>query len=359
MKTYLVGGAVRDFLLGKEASDLDYVVVNATSAEMLAAGYKQVGADFPVFLHPVTGSEYALARVERKVGPGYHGFAVIANGNVSIEEDLMRRDLTINAMAIEVDPDTNEMIGALIDPYGGVGDLGRQQLRHTSEAFSEDPLRVLRVARFAAKLPGFTIAHQTKWLCTEMIERGDLKNLTQERVWLETYKALDSKEPARYFDELWNFGVAFNVPGLEFLAYTSSAYTAAVLAKTALLPEELRKDITLAYLLVGANLVATPAEATLKGLPANVSRAATLLRMNWHDFQPEPMYERLLKSGAFRGHWEFIDSVLVLLDPITVGRNRLALTRAEAITASSFPDLEGKALGEAIKRGRLKALEHA
>lgn len=369
MKTYLVGGAVRDHILGQDAHDRDYVVVGATPADMLAAGYKQVGADFPVFLHPVTGAEYALARVERKVGSGYRGFAVVADG-VTLEEDLLRRDLTINAMAIEVNPETDELVGELVDPYGGMVDLEEQVLRHTSEAFAEDPLRVLRVARFAAKLPEFTIAPATKRLCIEMIEQGELKNLTQERVWLETYKALGSEAPARYFDELKGFNVAFNVPGLEFLAYTSARYTSAVLAKTASLPDELRKDITLAYLLVGAaglaaadgsldvSFVGAPAEAIFKGLPANVKRATTLLRMDWHDFRPAELYDRLVKSGALRGQWDFISSVLVMLDPVTVGRNSLALSRAEAVTAASFPTLEGKELGDAIKRGRIAAVAH-
>lgn len=351
MKTYLVGGAVRDFLLGNEANDRDYVVVNATPVEMLAAGYKQVGADFPVFLHPVTGSEYALARVERKVGPGYHGFSVIADGTVTLEDDLRRRDLTINSMAIEVDPNTDKPIGELIDPYDGMGDLGCKIIRHTSEAFAEDPLRVLRVARFAAKLPEFTVAHQTKQLCSEMIERGDLKNLTQERVWLETYKAMDSKEPIRYFDELTSFCSASNIPGLDFLAYTSSAYISSVLVKTALLTEELRKDIVLAHLLVVAST-----EASFKGLSANVGRAVTLLRMDWYDFRPSYAYDRLVKSGALRGQWPFISATLSMLDQAVVERNEHALTLASAITASNFPGLEGKELGEAIKHGRIAAI---
>jgi tRNA nucleotidyltransferase/poly(A) polymerase len=350
MKTYLVGGAVRDFILGKVAHDLDYVVVDATPADMLAAGYKQVGADFPVFLHPATGAEYALARVERKVGQGYHGFSVIADGTVSLEEDLKRRDLTINAMAIEVDPETNLMIGELVDPYGGIGDLGRQMIRHTSEAFAEDPLRVLRVARFAAKLPKFTIAPATRQLCAEMIAQGELKNLTQERVWLETYKAFDADAPIKYFEALQAFGAAEGVPGLSFLAYNSSASIKNVLDTYD------SKDIALAHLLVGPGVV--PDVVTLRGLPANVNRAAGLLHMNWLDFEPEKLYDRLLKSGALRGQWGFISSVLALHDPAAVEKTQLALTLAEAITSASFPTLEGKELGEAIKRARIAAVSY-
>lgn len=355
MKTYLVGGAVRDFILGNEAHDRDYVVVGATPADMLAAGYKQVGADFPVFLHPVTGDEYALARVERKAGPGYRGFTVIADGTVTLEDDLRRRDLTINAMALEVDSKNPSLvIGELIDPYGGIGDLGRQQLRHTSDAFAEDPLRVLRVARFAAKLPTFVIAPTTRRLCVEMLARGELKNLTQERVWLETYKALGSAAPARYFDLLTQFGAAFAVPGLDFLS--RAPLVDHVMSATRGLPQG--ADIALAYLLVGQNLAAVPDEKVLKGLSATVIQAVKLLRMDWHNFDPHHMYERLQKSGALRGQWEFISLVLVLIDAHAVRRNELALRRVEAIVAANFPTLEGKELGEAIKRARVKAIAH-
>ncbi len=197
METYLVGGAVRDRLLGREPSERDWVVVGATPEELEAAGYKRVGKDFPVFLHPDTGDEHALARRERKAGHGYHGFAVDAGPEVSLEADLGRRDLTINAMAQADD-------GTLIDPYGGRDDLAARRLRHVSPAFVEDPLRVLRVARFAARFAplGFTVATETRTLMAQIAASDELEWLAPERIWQETQRALGEPEPKRFFDEL-------------------------------------------------------------------------------------------------------------------------------------------------------------
>jgi len=197
MKVYLVGGAVRDELLGREVNERDWVVVGARPEELLEAGYRQVGRDFPVFLHPETGEEYALARTERKSGRGHHGFVVHADPEVTLEQDLRRRDLTINAMA------RNDN-GDLIDPCGGRDDLERRLLRHVSPAFEEDPLRVLRVARFAAQLAAFEfrVADDTLALMRRMSAGGELETLAGERVWQETQKALAATAPARYFDIL-------------------------------------------------------------------------------------------------------------------------------------------------------------
>ncbi|MBO1926423.1 multifunctional CCA addition/repair protein [Thiomicrorhabdus sp. 6S2-11] len=201
MQIYLVGGAVRDALLDIAVYDRDWVVVGATPQQMLDGGYQQVGKDFPVFLHPDSKDEYALARTERKQGSGYHGFEVFAEPSVTLEDDLIRRDLTINAMAQAED-------GTIIDPYGGQQDLQNRVLRHVSDAFSEDPLRVLRVARFAAKLApfGFTLAQETKILMTQMVASGELAELTPERVWQEVVKVLNSVEPSRFFEVLDEVG---------------------------------------------------------------------------------------------------------------------------------------------------------
>ena len=200
MKVYLVGGAERDMILGIPVHDKDYAVEGATQEDMLAAGYTQVGNDFPVFLHPMTGCEYALTRVERKDGVGYQGFS-FSTENVSIVDDLRRRDLTINSMAI----DSNDV---LVDPYGGALDIKNKVLRHTSEAFREDPLRVLRVARFAAKFgPEWTIHPSTASLMHSIIVDGELRTLTKERVWLETEKALSTKYPSIYFRILRGTGL--------------------------------------------------------------------------------------------------------------------------------------------------------
>jgi tRNA nucleotidyltransferase (CCA-adding enzyme) len=201
MKVYLVGGAVRDRLLGRPVGERDYVVVGATAAELLAQGYTQVGRDFPVFLHPQTKEEHALARTERKTAPGYHGFAVHADSDVTLEEDLLRRDLTINALAEDAD-------GTLIDPHGGLADLQARVLRHVSPAFAEDPVRILRLARFAARFAdlGFRVAPETLDLMRGMVVAGEVDALVPERVWVELVKALGEATPSRFFETLRDCG---------------------------------------------------------------------------------------------------------------------------------------------------------
>nr|WP_314741658.1 multifunctional CCA addition/repair protein [uncultured Haemophilus sp.] len=198
MKTYLVGGAVRDALLNIPVKDRDFLVVGSTPEELLALGYQQVGADFPVFLHPETKEEYALARQERKSGQGYNGFICDFSPEVTLEQDLIRRDLTINAIA--QDPTSGE----IFDPFCGLADLEQRILRHVSPAFEEDPLRVLRVARFAARFYalGFRIADETVKLMQKMTACGELNHLTAERVWLETQKAFETPSPHIYFEVL-------------------------------------------------------------------------------------------------------------------------------------------------------------
>jgi len=198
MKTYLIGGAVRDKLLGLTIKDRDWVVVGSSSGEMIAKGFEPVGKDFPVFLHPKTHEEYALARTERKSAPGYKGFVVHAAPNVTLEEDLARRDLTINAIAQAED-------GSLIDPFNGQQDLKNKILRHVSPAFVEDPVRVLRIARFAARF-GFTIADETKILINTMVAAKELDYLVPERVWQELEKALATKQPSLFFIALREAG---------------------------------------------------------------------------------------------------------------------------------------------------------
>ena len=197
MEIYRVGGSVRDELLGLTVTEKDWAVVGASRERMLSRGFKPVGKHFPVFIHPDSGEEYALARTERKTGRGYHGFAFDAAPAVTIEQDLARRDLTINAMARAED-------GRLVDPYGGRGDLESRTLRHVSPAFAEDPVRILRTARFAAKLHdlGFAVAGETMALMREMVRDGEADALVAERVWQETEKALTTPHPSVFFDVL-------------------------------------------------------------------------------------------------------------------------------------------------------------
>ena len=207
MQTYLVGGAVRDALLGLPVKDRDWVVVGATPEQLLAQGYLPVGRDFPVFLHPQTREEYALARTERKTGPGYHGFVFHAAPDVSLQEDLARRDLTINAMAVaahSLNPDGT--LGAdqhnIIDPWGGQADLARRRFRHVTPAFREDPVRILRVARLAARFADFTVAPDTLVLMREMVQAGEADHLVPERVWQELATGLMEARPSRLLEVL-------------------------------------------------------------------------------------------------------------------------------------------------------------
>jgi len=213
MKTYLVGGAVRDRLLGRVVRERDWVVVGATPGDMAALGFRAVGKDFPVFLHPETREEYALARTERKTAPGYRGFVVHAEADVTLEQDLLRRDLTINAIA-------EDASGTLVDPHGGARDLRERILRHVSPAFAEDPVRILRLARFAARFAplGFRVAEETWELMRTMVASGEVDALVPERVWAELAKALVEPEPSAFFRVLRGCGALARLfPEIEHL----------------------------------------------------------------------------------------------------------------------------------------------
>jgi len=263
MKQYLVGGAVRDELLGLPVIDRDWVVVGSTPDEMLALGYKSVGKDFPVFLHPTSHEEYALARIERKTGPGYHGFTFDTTASVTLEEDLSRRDLTINAMA-------RRDSGELVDPYNGKQDLDNKILRHVSGAFVEDPVRILRVARFMARLihHGFTVAEETMALMREMARNGEANNLVAERVWQETQAALCAQTPTAFFNTLRECAALkiilpevdalFGVPQTEkwHPEIDSGIHTLMVLEQSTLLSQEI--DVRFAALCHDLGKATTP-----------------------------------------------------------------------------------------------------
>jgi tRNA nucleotidyltransferase (CCA-adding enzyme) len=211
MQAYVVGGAVRDELLGLPVQDHDWVVVGATPEDMIAQGFRPVGKDFPVFLHPETQEEYALARTERKTAPGYHGFVFHTSPDVKLEDDLIRRDLTINAMARAAN-------GAIVDPYGGQQDLQDRVFRHVSSAFAEDPVRILRLARFAARFPEFRVADTTNALMRRMVEEGEVDALVPERVWQELSRGLMEQKPSRMFEVLRDCGALARIlPELDAL----------------------------------------------------------------------------------------------------------------------------------------------
>ena len=264
MKVYAVGGAIRDTLMGWPVNDVDYVVVGASVDEMLAQGFRPVGKDFPVFLHPETQAEYALARTERKTGTGYKGFHFYADPTVSLEEDLQRRDLTINAMAQEVGPD-GKWFGPIIDPYNGQADLAAKVFRHVSDAFAEDPLRLLRIARFAARFPEFSVADETLFALKAIVQSDELSALSAERVWQELARGLVASKPMHMFQVLLNTGAA------QVLLPSNL---------TANLAEEVFREQLIAHFeLAGANLDERCA-ITLMDLPASSIRSwADAVRM--------------------------------------------------------------------------------
>ena len=256
MKIYAVGGAIRDTLMGLPIHDIDYVVVGSSVEEMIAQGFRPVGKDFPVFLHPETQAEYALARTERKTGKGYKGFMFYADPTVTLEQDLKRRDLTINAMAQEVDAD-GKWVGPILDPHNGQQDLAAKVFRHVSDAFAEDPLRLLRIARFAARFPEFTVAPETMAALQAIVHSNELSALSAERIWQELARGLTANKPMRMFQVLLDAGAA-----KVLLPSTLTSH----LAK-----EEYREQL-IAYL-HAANQLEDRCAVTLMHLPASEIRS--------------------------------------------------------------------------------------
>lgn len=369
MKTYLVGGAVRDRLLGIEPGERDWVVVGAEPEELLDAGYRQVGRDFPVYLHPETHEEHALARTERKSGRGHHGFAIDASPGVTLEQDLARRDLTINAMAQDAD-------GAIIDPHGGRRDLEARLLRHVSPAFAEDPLRVLRVARFAARFAhlDFRVADETLELMRAMAASGELETLVPERVWQETQRALESPEPVRYFEVLAACGAL--EPALPELAPLfaegmDAAGPAALRAATARSDEPAIRLAALTHPL-------DPDDALLKlahrlPIPKQWSELGRLAarwcpRCDAAEHADAEQWWELLNGCDAPRRPERFESLLLTCESIAAGRGaadypqadrlRQALAAIRAIDAGELvaAGFEGAALGRELERRRFAAL---
>ncbi len=403
MRAYVVGGAVRDALLGRSGVDRDWVVVGATPDEMTAAGYTPVGRDFPVFLHPQTKEEYALARTERKTAPGYRGFTFHAAPDVTLEQDLARRDLTINAMAQAED-------GTLIDPHGGRRDLEAKLLRHVGEAFAEDPVRILRLARFAARFADFSVAPETMVLMRRMVAAGEVDALVAERVWQELARGLMEARPSRMFDVLRECGaLARLLPEVERLwgvpqraDHHPEVDTGVHLMLVLDMAARLAAPLAVRWACLGHDLGkgTTPADALPRHL-GHEQRSARLLRGigerlrvptecreladvvarehgNVHkclDLAPPALLRLLERCDALRKPRRFDDVLLACEcdargrlgrdeDPYPQrARLREALDAALAVDVSAAAadamarGLQGPAVGEAVRAARLRGLE--
>ncbi|MFC4258421.1 multifunctional CCA tRNA nucleotidyl transferase/2'3'-cyclic phosphodiesterase/2'nucleotidase/phosphatase [Marinobacter lacisalsi] len=362
MNIYLVGGAVRDKLLNLPVKDRDWVVVGATPDEMLAQGYKQVGADFPVFLHPQSHEEYALARTERKQGRGYHGFSVYSAPDVTLEDDLKRRDLTINAMAMADD-------GSVVDPFNGQQDLENRQLRHVSEAFAEDPLRILRAARFAARFHhlGFRVADDTMALMRSMVADGEVRDLVPERVWQEVQRALHEVTPVTFFEVLRKCGALRDL--IPELADDEAAFETAMAALASAADQDLATECRCAALLhplspaqVLDRAAALKAPNDCRDLSRLVVELAPVTR------EPSLTSERVLElfnqADAWRRPERFgllLETLACLpdgLDPDTRNKLEQAMEEARSVDARSLmaQGFKGKELGEAIGRERFRII---
>jgi tRNA nucleotidyltransferase (CCA-adding enzyme) len=401
MKVYLVGGAVRDELLGRPVGERDWVVVGATPQQMLDAGFRQVGRDFPVFLHPETGEEHALARTERKTGPGYRGFELRFSPDVTLEDDLKRRDLTINAIARDAD-------GTLIDPHGGGADLEAKRLRHVSEAFNEDPVRILRVARFLARFDplGFAIAPETMARMRAMVAAGEADALVPERIWQETARALSEPSPAAWLRALRECGALARVfPELDALygvpqpprwhpeVDTGLHIELVLMAAAALTPEP---RVRYAALMHDLGKGRTPRSqwprhvgheesgARLAGEVASRLRVPTdwrdlsVLAARWHglahraeELRPRTILDLLERCDAFRRPERFRE-LLLAFEADYRGRGgfrdrpypQAALLRgaqeramAVALAEAEREGLTGEKIGELLRRRRLAALK--
>jgi len=401
MKVYLVGGAVRDELLGRTPAERDWVVVGATPQQMLDAGFRQVGRDFPVFLHPETGEEHALARTERKTGPGYRGFELRFSPDVTLEDDLRRRDLTINAMARDAQ-------GALIDPHGGRADLEARKLRHVSEAFNEDPVRILRVARFLARFEplGFAIAPETAARMRAMVAAGEADALVPERTWQETDRALAEPAPAAWLRALRECGALarvfpeldalYGVPQpekwhpevdtglhMELVLQAAAALTPEPRIRFAALMHDLGKGRTprsrwprhIGHEESGARLAAEVASRLR--VPTDY-RELAVLAARWHglahraeELRPRTILELLESCDAFRRPERFRE-LLVACEADYRGRGgfsgrpypqaallREAQERAMAVALSDADraGLTGEKIGELLRRRRLATLK--
>lgn len=386
MQVYLVGGAVRDYVLAREVTEHDYVVVGATPEQMLELGFSQVGADFPVFLHPKTHDEYALARTERKSGNGYLGFNVHADAAVTLEEDLARRDLTINAMAIEVNGlfDCGFKQGKfdvrdIIDPYGGLADINQKKLRHVSAAFTEDPVRVLRLARFASRYAplGFTVDESTTKLTSQMKATGELSHLVAERVWSETSKALTQAWSDIYFDTLYQLNVLDVIMPKLYQASNDNPSQWQLMLSSLRMAGEQQADNVMKFALVATcfkshqqhNNPTTEYLEFCQGLkvPKNTERLGLFILehfdklKNFDHLNAHPLFELLRLTNSLKDT-SLLEQALRIVHLYQLAKQTALLatikTQLTQISAKDVAnELTGKQIGEAIDKLRLQKLE--
>lgn len=369
MEIFTVGGAVRDELLGLTPKDVDYVVVGASPEEMIALGFSQVGADFPVFLHPKTGDEYALARTERKTGDGYHGFEVSADSSVTLTEDLFRRDLTINAMA-KSSPGALINPSQVFDPFNGKADLENKVLRHVSEAFADDPLRTVRLARFYARYSDFTIAPETMEMSQAVVRRGDLNHLPHERFWAEMEKVLTEKQPGRFF---W---AAAHMKMDEHVTFFRELYGHLNNTSKINRINEINHEIAFwvqdsaEKLMFHAAIAAETNSKTIFTAPIrtqnlfhNVNRWRALRGTN---VTVDSLFDLLHRAKTWSQSPDAEDLVMaarILRDSgefalFSVKDLAQMIAETRAVSSASYSDrFQGKALGEAIKEGRKAAIQ--
>jgi len=360
MQVYLVGGAVRDELLGRAVSEHDWVVVGSSPEQMAALGYRPVGREFPVFLHPDSHEEYALARLERKTGPGYRGFVTQFSPDVTLEQDLQRRDLTINAMARGAD-------GILVDPYGGQRDLALRVLRHVSSAFVEDPVRVVRVARFAARFAnlGFTVADDTLQLMRTMVSNGEIHALVPERLWRELERALSEPSPEAFFDTLRACGaLAVILPELHWgeIERRSLQQVVARSGEAAVRLATLLSSVSEAAIKSLCDRLRVPndyrelavlAARLLPRLqhPSTLDAAATLELFERADaFRRADRFERALLAAQSSATLDASDATASVL------RRALPLAASISLPAAQRATLSGPAIAAALRAARLQAL---
>lgn len=373
MKIYAVGGAIRDTLMGLPVHDIDYVVVGSSVEEMLAKGFRPVGKDFPVFLHPETQAEYALARTERKTGQGYKGFHFYADPSVTLEQDLERRDLTINAMAKEVDADGGQF-GPIIDPYNGQADLAAKVFRHVSDAFAEDPLRLLRIARFAARFPEFSVAEETLEALKAIVRSGELNALSAERIWQELARGLIASKPMHLFQVLLNTGAAKTIlPPTLTTKLSEEPFREELIAHFAMAGNSLEERCGIALMNLPANEIRSWAECVR--MPIDIrdfSEIFSDLRVLTNQSRDIP-YQALDVLNWFNRAdvWRKPDRAKVLLNlaqklgmPVSPLINAMHITKtintAEIIASVAVEDRSnGERIGSAFESARLSAITAA